>query len=321
MTRRTVVGSVVAIAILGANCGSSSVGRAGPVPATRAPSPSSIPPPSRPAVAPVPTSPMPADAFVAVGSKLVAIDTRDPSRQRTVTEVPHAGINWITVDRPRGRVFFGVTSGCDPGVNGMYVMPLAGGARRKIAAEGARAAVSPDGARIAYNVSTDGCGTREIVVQEVGTGRRTVFTASRSVNLGAWSTDGRTMFFNTEGDVPSAYRFHPFVEGARLDDSPRWGSGIVADAGGGRLAVLDWCPPTASGGCVVGVRTRAEDATGPDASFGRVANIETMAIDTTGQWPLLIVDRRTTGDNSVAIVRLFANGKWRDLAPGNAADW
>ena len=81
---------------------------------------------------------------------MVAIDTGDPARRRTLTTLPKdAGISWVTVDAPHARIFFGVTSGCDPGVNGMYEMPIGGGSRRKIAPDGNRAAVSPDGTKLA----------------------------------------------------------------------------------------------------------------------------------------------------------------------------
>jgi hypothetical protein len=270
---------------------------------------------------PVQSGAMPKDAVVAIGPALVVIDTHEPSKRRTVTSFGgDASIDWVTVDRPHGRVFFGVTSGCDPGIDGMYVMPLSGGPRRKISPYGYRAAVSPDGTKIAYSVHTDGCGSRDVVVQDVASGQRQRFSGGRSVHVGAWASDGQSLFFNTEG-TPVVYRFRPFEPGARLDDSERWDTGIVADSGGGRIALLDWCSGTSFGGCTVGVRTRSEDPTGPTYSFGHVNSVEGLSIDSSGMWPLLVIDRPTTGTNSEQIVRLFADGKWRDLVKGNAADW
>jgi hypothetical protein len=275
-----------------------------------------------PANQPVQTGAMPRDAVVAIGPALVVIDTNDPSKRRTlITFTGDAHIDWVTVDRPHGRVFFGVTSGCDPGIDGMYAMPLNGGLLRKISTYGYRAAVSPDGTKIAYSVHTDGCGSRDVVVQDVASGHRERFSGGRSLHVGAWASDGQSLFFNTEG-TPTIYRFRPFDPGARLDDAERWDTGIVSDAGGGRVAILDWCPPDpAPGVCNVGVRTRSEDATGPTYSFGEVTSVEGLSIDATGMWPLLVIDRLTTGTNAEPIVRLFADGKWRDLVQGNAADW
>lgn len=276
-----------------------------------------------PAKQPIQTGAMPRQAFVAVGPALVAIDTHEASKRRTVTSFAgDAHIDWVTVDRPHGRVFFGVTSGCDPGINGMYAMPLSGGPRRKIANYGNRVAVSPDGTKIAYSVHTDGCGSRDVVVQDVSSGHRQGFSGERSIHVGAWASDGQSLFFNTEEAIPTVYRFRVFARGARLDDSERWDTGIVADSGGGRVALLDWCSPApASGVCTVGVRTRSEESIGSTFSFGRVSNVEALSIDSSGMWPLLIVDRPTTANASVPTVLLFADGKWRELAQGNAADW
>jgi hypothetical protein len=270
---------------------------------------------------PVQTGAMPPDAVVAIGPALFVIDTHEPSKRRTHTTFSgDAFIDLVTVDRPHDRVFFGVTSGCDPGINGMYAMPISGGQRRKMAPYGSRVAVSPDGSKIAYSVHTDGCGSRDLAVQDVATGHRQLFSGQRSIHVGAWASDGQSLFFNTEG-TPVVYRFRPFDPGARLDDSERWDTGIVSDSGGGRIALLDWCSGTSFGGCTVGVRTRSEDPTGPTYSFGHVNSVEGLSIDSSGMWPLLVIDRPTTGNNSTTIVRLFADGKWRDFVQGNAADW
>jgi hypothetical protein len=275
---------------------------------------------------PIQTGAMPQQAFVAVGPALVAIDSNEPSKRRTVTSFGgDAHIDWVTVDRPHGRVFFGVTSGCDPGIDGMYAMPLSGGPRRKIAPYGYRAAVSPDGTKIAFSVHTDGCGSRDLVVQDMASGQRKHFSGQRSIHVGAWASDGRSLFFNTESGTPTVYRFRVFARGATLDNSERWDTGIVSDSGGGRIALLDWCAPSpASGVCTVGVRTRSEESTGSTYSFGRMTNVETLSVDSSGMWPLLVVDLPNTGNTSVQTVptvMLFADGKWRELAQGNAADW
>jgi hypothetical protein len=261
---------------------------------------------------------MPNEAFVAVGSSLVGIDTHDPTKRRTLTTFPKdASIDWITADLAHGRLFFGVTSGCDPGVNGMYEMPVAGGSRSKIALAGNRAAVSPDGTKIAYSVHTDGCGSRDLVVQDVANGRRQTFTGTRSINVGGWSADGQSLFVDAYDDsgVQAVFRFRPFVAGAQLDSSERWDSGIAADAGSGRVAIMDWCSGDSSG-CVVGLRSRSESADQPDYSFGRINAPGQMSIDTTGQWPLIVTDNPPG-----QVVSFYADGKWQELAPGNAADW
>jgi hypothetical protein len=275
--------------------------------------------PARATIAPVQTSAMPAEAFVAVGPALVAIDTHDAARRRTLTTFPsEAGINWVTADVPRGHVYFGVTSGCDPGVNGMYEMPTAGGLRRKIAPVANRVAISPDGAKLAYSVPTDGCGSQDLVVQDVASGQRQTFSGHRSIDVGGWSADGQSLFLDAyAGATPAVFRFRPFAANAQLDRSERWDTGVARDAGGGRVAILDWCSSDApSGACVVGVRTRADGTAGRDYSFGRSVNIADLSIDTSGQWPLAI-----GGNPPHEVVSFFANGKWHELAPGNAADW
>jgi hypothetical protein len=274
--------------------------------------------PARATIAPIQTSAMPTEAFVAVGSSLVAIEAHDPAKRRTLTTFPKdASIDWITADLTHGRLFFGVTSGCDPGVNGMYEIPIDGGSRRKIALAGNRAAVSPDGTRIAYSVHTDGCGSTELVVQDVSSGSRQTFSGSRSIDVGGWSADGQALFLDAYNDsgVQAVYRFRPFVVGAQLDSSERWDSGIAADAGSGRVAIMDWCSGQTPE-CVVGVRTRSESVAQPDYSFGRVSAPGQMSIDTTGQWPLIVKDNPPD-----QVVFFYADGKWQELASGNAADW
>jgi hypothetical protein len=261
---------------------------------------------------------MPTEAFIAVGSSLVAIDTHDPAQRRTLTTFPKdASIDWITADPTHGRLFFGVTSGCDPGVNGMYEMPVAGGSRRKIALAGNRASVSPDGTKIAYSVHTDGCGSRDLWVQDVANGTRQTFTGTRSIDVGGWSADGQSLFIDAYDDsgAQAVFRFRPFVAGAQLDSSERWDSGIAADAGSGRVAIMDWCSGQTPE-CVVGMRTRSDGTAEPDYSFGRVSAPGQMSIDTTGQWPLIVKDNPPG-----QVVSFFADGKWQELAPGNAADW
>jgi hypothetical protein len=41
-----------------------------------------------------------------------------------------------------------------------------------------------------------------------------------------------------------------------------------------------------------------------------------MSIDTTGQWPLIVTDNPPG-----QVVSFYADSKWQELAPGNAADW
>jgi hypothetical protein len=273
--------------------------------------------PARATVAPIQTSAMPTEAFVAVGSSLVAIDTHDPTKRRTLTAFPgDAGIGWITLDLTHSRVFFGVTSGCDPGVNGTYEMPVTGGSRRKIAPLGGRAAVSPDGTKIAFSVQTDGCGSRDLVVQDVTGGNRRTFTGTRSIDVGGWSSDGQSLFLDAyAASGPAIFRFQPFVAGSQLDDSERWDSGVAADVGDGRVAIMDWCTGQTPE-CVVGLRSRSDGADQPDYSFGRANAPGQMSIDTTGQWPLIVTDN-PPGQR----VSFFADGRWQELAPGNAADW
>lgn len=272
----------------------------------------------RPMIEPIQTGAMPTEAFVAVGPSLVAIDTHDPTQRRTLTTFPsHSSIDWITADLPHGRVFFGVTSGCDPGVNGMYEIPAADGTRRKIAPGGNRAAVSPDGTKIAYSVHTDGCGSTELVIQDVASGSRKTFSGRRSIDAAGWSADGQAVFlWAYDGSAPAVFRFRPFAAGAQLDKSERWDTGIAADAGGGRIAILDWCTSDTPDACVPGVRTRSETASGPDFSFGPVASAGTLSIDSSGQWPLVVKDNPPG-----QVVSYFAHGKWHELARGNAADW
>ena len=273
----------------------------------------------RPIIEPIQTSAMPSEAFVAVGPALVAIDTHDPTQRRTLTTFPaDSSIDWITADVPHGRVFFGVTSGCDPGINGMYEMPAAGGTQRKIAPDGNRAAVSPDGTKIAYSLHTDGCGSTDLVIQDVASGSRKTFSGNRSIDVGGWSADGQSVFlWAYDGSAPTVFRFRPFADGAQLDKSQRWDTGIAADAGGGRIAILHWCTSDIPDGCVPGVRTRSETASGPDFSFGAVTSAETLSIDSSGQWPLVVKD-----NPSGQVVSFYAGlGTWQVLAPGNAADW
>jgi hypothetical protein len=262
---------------------------------------------------------MPEDVIVAVGPTIVAIATGDPAIRHMLTTLPpDASVDWITVDRPHGRVFFGVTSGCDPGINGMYLMPLAGGARRKIAPGGFRAAVSPDGSRIAYSVHTDGCGSRDVAVQDVKTGRVLTYSGTRSIGVGGWSADGRSLFVSTENGTPTVYRFRLGGD-TNLDHSDRWDHGIANDSGGGRVAILDWCLPNALQ-CVIGIRTHSELG-GPDYSYGQMEDVASLSIDASGQWPLLVADRTVAGSAAREVVLMFAAGTWQELALGNAADW
>ena len=122
------------------------------------------------------------------------------------------------------------------------------------------------------------------------------------------------MFLTSYGDN-NIYRFGPIADGPSPDFSKPWDHGIATDAGGRRVAILDWCANDAVE-CVVGVRTRSEDNSGPDYTFGAMQGIESMSIDATGQWPLLVVDRQNE-----QVVFMFANGAWHELAHGNAADW
>ena len=260
---------------------------------------------------------MPGKAFVAVGPSLVAIDTHNPTKRQTLTTFPtDAGINWVTVDLLHDRVFFGVTSGCDPGINGTYEIPASGGSRRKISPRGDRVAINPDGTKIAYSVQTDGCGSRDVVIQDLASGVRQTFSGNRSISVGGWSSDGQSLFlWAYDGSSPAVFRFRPFVAGAQLDKSERWDNGIAADTGGGRIAIMDWCSgntPT----CVVGVRTRGEIGTGPDYNFGRDTHASALSIDSSGQWPLMV-----SGNPPGEAVSFFAAGQWHELATGNAADW
>jgi Tol biopolymer transport system component len=198
----------------------------------------------------------------------------------------------------------------------MYEMPAAGGARHKIAPGGNRAAVSPDGTKIAYSVHTDGCGSTELVVQELASGSKKTFSGSRSIDVGGWSADGRAIFlWAYYSSTPTIFRFGPSAPGAQLDDSQRWDTGIAADTGSSRVAIMDWCTGQTPE-CVVGLRSRSDAADQPDYSFGRVNAPGQMSIDTTGQWPLIVTDN-PPGQR----VSFFADGKWQELAPGNAADW
>ena len=255
---------------------------------------------------------------MAVGPALVAIDTHDSAKRRALTTFPgDAAIDWITLDQPHGRVFFGVTSGCDPGVNGMYEMPAAGGTRRKIAAIGNRAAVSPDGTKLAYSVQTDGCGSENLVVQDIAGGQVHMYLGHRDVSVGGWSADGQSVLIDSyEKGNPAVFRFRPFVAGAQLDRSAPWDTGIAADSGAGRVAIIDGCPgDSPSGVCKVGVRTRSGRGAGPDYDFGTDVGAQGLSIDASGQWPLMI-----RGD-SRPVVAYFSAGSWHELAPGNAADW
>src|ERR1700690_3914547 len=57
------------------------------VPSSTVPGPTTTSTPRQPraTIAPIQTSPMPAEALVATGSSLVAINTHDPAEQRTLT--------------------------------------------------------------------------------------------------------------------------------------------------------------------------------------------------------------------------------------------
>jgi hypothetical protein len=192
-----------------------------------------------------------------------------------------------------------------------------GGTPRKLSSLGSTAVPSPDGTKIAYSVQTDGCGSRDLVVQDVATGQQTRFTGTRSIDVGGWTADGQSLFIWTyTGPGPAVYRFRPFDAGAQLDRAERWDTGIASDTGGGRVAILDWCTGDTIGSCRVGVRTRPDSGDGPDYSFGRVDRVDALSVDASGQWPL-IVSENPPGQ----VVSYYAAGAWHRLADGGSADW
>jgi hypothetical protein len=154
------------------------------------------------------------------------------------------------------------------------------------------------------------------VVQDLASGSRQTYSGTRSIEAGGWSSDGQVLFlWAYDESGPAIYRFRPFVAGAQLDESERWDSGIAADAGGGRVAIMDWCSGQTPE-CVVGLRSRSDGAAQPDYSFGRVSAPGQMSIDTTGQWPLIV-----TENPPGQVVSFFADGKWHELTRGYVADW
>ena len=161
-------------------------------------------------------------------------------------------------------------------------------------------------------------GSEDLVVQDIASATVRRMPVIAHLQVGGWSSDGQSVFLDAyAGDTPAVFRFHPFAAGAELDRSERWDTGLAADAGGGRVGILDWCaadPP--SGVCVVGARTRSDSASGPDYSFGRNVNTSELSIDASGQWPL-----RISQNPPHDVVSFFADGKWQELAPGTAADW
>jgi hypothetical protein len=78
---------------------------------------------------------------------------------------------------------------------------------------------------------------------------------------------------------------------------------------------MDWCSGHNAGKCVVGVRTH-NDGAEPDYDFGRDTNASALSIDSSGQWPLMVSENPPH-----EMVSFYADGKWHDLAAGNAADW
>lgn len=128
-------------------------------------------------------------------------------------------IDWIVVDAPRERIFFGVTSGCDPGVNGTWMIGFDGVTPRKLSESGSRPAVSPDGRFIAYSEHTDGCGSRRLVVQEIESGRRFTYEAAVLLWSVAWVDDGAGLLVSL--DAPSGVLRFPISEtGAIADPEP-----------------------------------------------------------------------------------------------------
>jgi hypothetical protein len=156
-----------------------------------------------------------------------------------VVTLPRSGIgeiSWIVVDAPRERIFFGVTSGCDPGDNGTWMIGFDGVTPRKVSDSGARPAVSPDGRFLAHSEHTDGCGSRRLVVEEIETGRGFSYDADVSLTYAAWIDDGRSLLVGVEDDAGGALRF-PVSETGSIAD-PQTVNGLDG------YALIDAAPDT-----------------------------------------------------------------------------
>jgi hypothetical protein len=223
---------------------------------------------------------------------------------------------------PRRRVFFGASSGCDPGVNGIWVVGTDGRGLRKIAREGERASVSPDGTHLAFPVSGDGCGTQFIVVHDLGSGKEQLFErpgGASFIDGVAW-IDDRYVYFSSldtgARTLDTTKPKSPLLAG----ETPR--RGRVQDAVTDGYALQRGCTPDALPGCEATLSVTFMHG-GAGYQFGAIANPIDWSVDATGTHALVILDERTgVGDYTRSVVWIVgrAGGHWR-LIEGQAADW
>jgi hypothetical protein len=157
-------------------------------------------------------------------------------------------IAWLVVDAPRTRIFFGVSSGCDPGVNGTWMIGFDGGSLRKLSESGNRPAVSADGRFLAFSEHTDGCGSRQLVVLELDSGRQFTYTSTESLGNVAWVDDGAALLVGTETADAQVLRFPISDSGAIADPEPvgELVTYRVLDSSGDATLLARECPVTAN---------------------------------------------------------------------------
>jgi hypothetical protein len=271
-------------------------------------------------------SPVPSDspptAYVAQGARLIAVDVRTGRAQTKLADFgPRASLDWVTYDPPRRRVFLGVSSGCDPGVNGIWVVGTDGHGLRKVARSGGRASVSPDGTRLAYPVSGDGCGVQWLFVRDLATGKEQRFErpgGAAFIDGVAW-IDDRYVYFSSldiARTLDTTNLSSPLVPG----ESPKRGRVVEAIQGG--YAAQHGCVLNAPLGCKATLSVSFTSG-GPGYQYGPIANPLGWSVDATGAHALVLVDEPTgVGANTRSVVWIVdrAGGRWR-LVEGQAADW
>lgn len=161
---------------------------------------------------------------------------------------PVGEISWVVVDAPRERIFFGVSSGCDPGDNGTWVIGFDGATPRQLNHEGSRVAVSPDGRFIAQTVHTDGCGSRQLRVQEIASDAMFTYTAAESLGTVAWAEDDSALLVGVDDADARVLRFPVSQSGAIADPVPvdSLQTYRILDSSGDRALLGRECPPNAN---------------------------------------------------------------------------
>ncbi len=279
---------------------------------------------STPQTSPPPLpSGLPSTAYVSDGSRLFAIDVASRNVRATLAHFSaDAPIEWVTLDGPRHRVFFGVTSGCDPGVNGIWVVDTSGGGLRKVAAVGYRAAVSPDGTKLAFPIGIDGCGVQAIVIHDLRTGKEQRIdrpSRARFITGVGWVTDRYLVFSDLE--LLGVHTIDTDATGGpRVIDDGAVTPGKVVDSVIGGYALQNGCTQNVPVGC----KSRLSILFAPGRrsfELAAVPDVQSWSVDATGKSALAIVDTGAGSGHITTMVRVVtADGSW-DLIPGHAADW